>query len=334
MGENSNTENFNEFMAAQKVKPETIDLLIKDGLDDLELVSLIDQNYIKKMKINTGQALALTRAIMQLNAPDEPTSRRAPDEAGQIPTGGPAPSIDASAAPDDSRPTGTAATATSATGDELSAPLSQLKDTGLLGDQARSGHNRGKDKPLLVQDYMHSLSTYTSGQEREVMSLGGDQRLLVSSTRRTSPEHTTLPQWVRGHLRIQEELIDRGELVSIADIKAYAKYGLKIADMCALYPISRVMRFDVEYRVKVYEGALKWGDADPELMNFCIFVQYVNNSDTSKSFKKREVMPFDPSSGKEICRNYNIQKGCQLKHCKFSHVCTKCNQGHPEYRHA
>lgn len=99
---------------------------------------------------------------------------------------------------------------------------------------------------MLVQDYMQSLSTCTSRQERGMMSLGDDKRLLVSSTRRTSLEHTTLPQWVRDQLCIQEELIDSGELISVADIKAYAKYGLKIADMFALYPISCVMRFDVE----------------------------------------------------------------------------------------
>ena len=145
-----------------------------------------------------------------------------------------------------SRPTDTATTATCATGDELTAPISQQKDTGLLVEQGRSAKKRCKDKPLLAQDYMHRLSTYINRQEREVMSLGVDQRLLVSSTRRTSLEHTTLPQWVRDQLCIQEELIDSGELVSVADIKTYAKYGLKIADMFALYPISCVMRFDVE----------------------------------------------------------------------------------------
>lgn len=338
MGENSESENFIEYMLANKVKQETIDLLVKDGMDDLDLITMIDQGYIKKMKINTGQTLALSRAISQLTEPKEKLSRKAPEnptaeDAGDI-AGGSATPVDTPVMPENACPTGNTITTTTS-GDELSALLSQLKESGLLGDQGRNvpARAQGKEKPLLVQDFVHSLSGYTSGQEREVLSLGGDQRLLVSSARRVSPENTTLPQWIRGHLRIQDELIDRGELVCIADIKSYAKYGQKIADMCALYPLGRVMRFDAEYRIKVFEGALKWGDADPELMNFCVFVQFANNASAIKP-RKRDLMPSDPASGKEICRNFNLQKGCQLKQCKFAHVCAKCHQSHPEFRHA
>ena len=185
-----------------------------------------------------------------------------------------------------------------------------------------------------MQDFFTNIKAYGGGQEREVLSFGGGQRLLMSSARTITPENTTLPQWIRGQLKIQDVLIERGEFSNIADVQSYARYGQKIADMCALYPLCRVMRFDIEYGIKVFEGTLQWGDPDPELMNFCIFTQFVSNNMQKPQQRKRDLMPSDPHTGKEICRNYNIQKGCERAFCKFAHVCSRCFKNHPEHKHA
>ena len=215
---------------------------------------------------------------------------------------------------------------------DLAALMEACKKAGFL-PEAAANRPQGKEKPLFVQDFCTGFSSYGGGQEREVLSFGGDQRLLVSSSRKITPENTTLPQWIRGHLKIQEVLIERGELSNMAGILAYERYGQKISDMCTLYPLNRVMRFDVEYRIKVFEGALQWGDLDPELMNFCIFTQYIGNTQKNQQ-RKREHMPSDPHTGKEICRNYNIVKGCERTYCRFAHVCLCCFKNHPEHKHA
>ena len=307
-----------EWGTKNSLEADTVDKIISEGFTTMDIIKLMAPKHVKALKLNMGQSLALEHALKSLRP-------EASIEDEEEPQGGAAqgPQSQSDTSPTPSK------------GDELTSLLAQLKDTGLLGDsdeKNRAARPQGKEKPLLVQDFVNNLPGYSNGQEREVLSLGGDQRLLVSSAKRLNPENTSLPQWIRGHLKIQDELIERGELSTIADIKAYAKYGMKIADMCALYPLSRVMRFDAEYRVKVFEGALKWGDADPELMNFCVFVHYTRNT-SSTPIRKRDQMPLDPASGREICRNFNLQKGCTLKFCKFAHVCTKCNLGHPEFRH-
>ena len=301
------------------LEEDTIKNLISEGFTSVDVIKLMSPKHVKALKLNMGQSLALEFALKSIR-----NEARIEDEE----------ELQAMAAPSAAQSSETPA-ALQPFGRRVDHVAGTTKGKRLArGKWPQWGlRPQGKDKPLLVQDFVNSLSGYTSGQEREVLSLGGDQRLLVSSTRRVLPESTTLPQWIRGHLRIQEELMEKGELASIAEIKAYAKYGQKIADMCALYPLGRVMRFDAEYRIKVFEGLLKWGDADPELMNFCIFVQYAGANNNNK-LKKRDQMPFDPSSGKEICRNFNLQKGCRLQHCKFAHVCLKCNQNHPEFKHA
>ena len=43
----SDQENFIKFMLDNKVKQETIDVLLKDGLDDLELITYLDPGYVK-----------------------------------------------------------------------------------------------------------------------------------------------------------------------------------------------------------------------------------------------------------------------------------------------
>ena len=296
----------------------TLKRIVEEGFTSMDIVRLMMDKHIKALKLNMGQSLALEHAIKAVAPNAELTTESVSNNSASDP-----------------QPQSSAAQAEPA---ESAHNLSSLIDS--LRQSPEESHHpdtrpMGKDKPLFVQDHC-GVHYGSSGIDREVLSLGGDERLmLVSSSRKISPENTTLPQWIKGHLKIQQILTQRGELSGEAAINAYSRYGIKIADMCAIYPLPRVMRFDVEYRIKVFEGALRWGDPDPELMNFCIFVHF--NQPLYKSQKpqanKRDRMPLDPASGKEICRNYNLEKGCYLKVCRFAHVCSKCFKTHPEVRH-
>lgn len=297
----------------------TVDKIIDEGYVNIEIVKLMGPKHIKGLKLNMGQTLALEYALSKFDTvvvrePTDSESENCDD------------------------PKTAVETVTQKPTSELTELLAACK-TGDLAGAAKLSKSPGK--PLLVQDHCSRISSYRSMQEREVLSLGGDERLMmVSNTRKITPEATTLPQWIKGHLKIQDLLIQNGELGNMDSVSGYARYGQKIADMAATYPVPRVMRFDYEYRMKVFEGELQWGEADPELMNFCVFTHYVEQQSSytsdrqARPVRKRDHMTTDPASGREICRNFNIQKGCVRRDCRFAHVCAKCFQGHPEHKHA
>ena len=302
--------------------------VVEEGFTSMDIVRLMSDKHIKALKLNMGQSLALEHAIKSITPADQIRHEDATSNADQ-PARDSASS--AEAFPDQHQPQA---------GGNLASLLESLKHP------EEPGHAEtrpsGKDKPLFVQDFC-GVQNGSYGVDREVMSLGGDSRLmLVSSARKVTPENTTLPQWIKGHLKIQQVLIDRGELSGTVAISAYARYGMKIADMCAIYPVARVMRYDAEYRIKVFEGALQWGEPDPELMNFCVFVKYLSQPERTQkpTYPKRDQrdqrdrMASDPNSGKEICRNFNIRKGCNYRVCRFAHVCSKCYGSHAEVDHA
>ena len=69
---------------------------------------------------------------------------------------------------------------------------------------------QGMEKYLSVQHFVNTgIFTRTKAGYSVIWS---DQRLLVSSVKLITPENTSLPQWIREHLKIHIEVIERGEL--------------------------------------------------------------------------------------------------------------------------
>ena len=132
-------------------------------------------------------------------------------------------------------------------------------------------------------------------------------------------------------------LEDKEDMTTVLE---YVSYLTKITRLAQAFRWESLVRYDTEYRKSQVEVGFRWGADSPYL--FQLYLQ-PHQSDFSKKTNKphqtqrnnqpaqaRYANKYDPSSGKIICRKYNSAGGCDLRGCKFRHVCTTCYADHPD----
>lgn len=329
----SDQESFIKFMLDNKVKQETIDVLLKDGLDDLELITYLDPGYVKKLKLNTGQTVALSKAISKLSDQPQDSEHQHTEPAKTSDTGAESDAPPAAILPSDLR--------------RFPGNLDQLMrdvqasdrtigDAGadLQSDPWLDGRPTGKSiKALLVQDFCGLV--IAPRNDRELAHFDGATLVAKGGPKRPQPHETTIAQYLVGSTRILASLLQNNQLqCTVPAILGYLRYQVKIGEYLQSYSKESVMLFDQEFRLQQAGGQLKWGD-DSLHLGLKYLKSQQNPATQFARPSARAPGPRNPRTGVEICRNFQTPVGCSHINCKFSHVCMKagCYKPHPEHKH-
>ena len=339
MAENASTDldKFVAYLLAKRVKQDTIDALVNDGIDNVEVLALLDNGVIRKMKLNTGQTLALTKAVAELAKGSDETARRPPEAASNV---------DIPLPHDPASNTSTPIVNAHLREQNIEQLLHEVQAAdAILGssnpaaerDPWIEGHATGKSsKALLVQDFCGLV--IAPRVENELADFGDTKLVSKSGQRRPQPKDTSLSQYLVGSTRILAHLIQTNKLAcNMQTIMGYLKYQIKIGEYLQTFSKDKVMLFDQEYRLQQAAGQIEWGED-----SFHLGLKYLTTSQgyPTAAHKRLPNAPrfsqqIDPKSGLEICKNFQTPTGCLRQSCKFAHVCMKqgCYKAHPESQH-
>ena len=135
-------------------------------------------------------------------------------------------------------------------------------------------------------------------------------------------------------LRVLRAMVTE-EQIDVSEILDYIAYLTKIATFAQAFRWESVLRYDTEYRKRQADMGYKWGADSPYLMQLYLQASVGQFNDKLRPSAPRRTAnrwdnKHDPSTGSTICFKFNSQKGCQLKGCRFAHVCISCFQAHPD----
>lgn len=155
-------------------------------------------------------------------------------------------------------------------------------------------------------------------------------------------DNVTIAQYMEGSLRILRACAIEDK-VDINGIMQQVGYLIKFAQFAQTFRWKSLLNYDYEYRRAQSEAGFPWGSDSPYLMQLHLVPTSVNVEQPSHN--KRQGLPgsrpqgvqknrYDPKSGNVICHKYNGKQGCNLRGCKFAHVCLTCFGNHPGCQHS
>ena len=162
--------------------------------------------------------------------------------------------------------------------------------------------------------------------------------LMRTPTSNIRHENVTVPQWVSANMRMLSALLERRDIANRQQLLEYIKYTEEIGEYFQIYSIPSVMLYDHRYREKQSKENLPWGTPDVHSVNYYLrpsfYTRSINQDKTSIPAKSTGITNVQKdNNGQNIYRDYQAENGCKRHVCKFSHVCTVCNEKHPEYLH-
>lgn len=139
-------------------------------------------------------------------------------------------------------------------------------------------------------------------------------------------------------MRIVSALLERGDIANRQQLLEYIKYTEEIGEYFQIYSIPSVMLYDHRYREKQAKENIPWATSDVHSVNYYLrpsfYTRSINQDKTSIPTKSTGIPNVQKDkNGQNICRDYQTENGCKRCMCKFSHVCTVCNEKHPAYLH-
>ena len=99
-------------------------------------------------------------------------------------------------------------------------------------------------------------------------------------------------------------------------------YLIKIASMGQRFVWKSVVKYDTEYRKVQATSNFVWGADNAYFMQ--LFLRENSDRPYGKQDHTSQRSRVDPSSGREVCGRFNSQAGCQIRNCKYTHVCRVC----------
>ena len=214
----SDRKNFKDVAATNGLKKATIDKLIGEDFDSIEVVKLMTPLDIEELGSTKGQTRTLQLWVKSLNVSTPDPAPLPVSESGQ------------------SLP----ATASHGNDADLFMTDAEVEDSWNVEDNAaQSG------RTLFIHDFVSRVSH--DDQERAVCTQGGTQLILRSTRQKPAPETVTLPQWVSANARIMAKLIKDNTLKSNEEILDYLEYVMDLGDyaqvIVSVYIIACIMYF-------------------------------------------------------------------------------------------
>ena len=195
-----------------------------------------------------------------------------------------------------------------------------------------------------IRDFI-SKSGYKREERESVDSLGtvkvGSTELSLKDSRMPL-EKIRFTQYIEASLMILRAMVleDKADMTTVLE---YVAYIIKMSRLAQSFRWESLLRYDVEYRKAQAETGFRWGADSPYL--FQLYLQSFTGDPSKKTqgpnnqrhqqrntpqHQRTYSNKFDPATGKIICRKFNSITGCELRGCKFRHVCLSCNGEHTD----
>ena len=111
-------------------------------------------------------------------------------------------------------------------------------------------------KPLLIPDFVMQI---VPTSEEKVLSTDTDTRLLLSvGNKKPKLSNISVEQYSIANLRIFHELLSLNRLPTMADIREYLSYSIKIYELARKYSWLSVLQYDNEFRVLQHMYGYPW----------------------------------------------------------------------------
>ena len=162
-------------------------------------------------------------------------------------------------------------------------------------------------------------------EEELVIGGQGEQQVVVKSgPKKPKLENLSLSQRSLANLSIQYKLTSEGKLVGSAHMD-YLSYTTKIYQLVQKCSLSSVLQYDREYQQHQASMGLRCGTDVQHLhmLHLQTRDKQVKSIPQFQNQKKRGAGSGQSARSKGdnreagICRNYNSDKGCSYKKCKF-----------------
>ncbi len=121
---------------------------------------------------------------------------------------------------------------------------------------------------------------------------------------------SSVEEYLHAALTIGDDLV---KYVPGHDELQYCKYIRWIFDLHWNYTWSSVMVLDERFRYEQATGSKQWSDRPWEMV-VMVLVQKTGHADSERPERPEQT----------VCLNFNREKGCSFKHCKFPHFCVIC----------
>ena len=216
----------------------------------------------------------------------------------------------------------------------------QLLDLKEQKQEGKKSTEQGTVKPLYIKDFVSSNKLVLNDfEEKELfVSEGAASIVMRTPTSKIRPENVTVPQWVSANMRMFSALLERGDIANRKQVLEYIKYTEEIGEYFQIYSIPSVMLYDHSSRERQAKENIPWGTPYVHSVNYYLrssfYTRSINQDKTSIPAKSTRIPNVQKdNNGENICRDYQAENGCRRRVCKFSYVCTVCNEKHPEYLH-
>jgi hypothetical protein len=217
------------------------------------------------------------------------------------------------------------------------------------GSTATNSNAQGKEKPLLIPDFVTPAGQFLP-DEHELATSGDCSFVLKTKNNKPAPGNVTLPQWIQANARIMQLLFPS---MSPSQQHQYLDYIVSVGELMQSHTIESCLRMDDAHRRNVVEYKFPWNYLDvskeyTKLVNRAYVPKSTSNTGSRKPAPSPRLptpprMQNKPGSekwvtdpdGVPICHDYNFSsQGCvrQLNglNCKFKHACASpgCHGNH------
>ena len=196
-------------------------------------------------------------------------------------------------------------------------------------------------KPLRIVDFVSRLLPNEDEQLLSSDASSNTKVYLAIGHKKPKLTSVSIDQYSVANIKIFYELLTSNRLPTLHDIQDYLSYAVKIFEMSRKYTWESVLKYDDEFRVLQHMYSFPWSYDQHHLHEVMLVPRYVETKNALGFSGKTPPPSFGThtSSGLEICRNFNRQKGCAKSGCKFAHVCNRqvgsqvCGKTHPGHAH-
>ena len=194
------------------------------------------------------------------------------------------------------------------------------------------------------------MDTGASSSEK-IVAMGEDLDFVWrAGAKKPKLESLNVAQWSSANIAILYKLVEEGTL-PMSNSFDYLSYTSYIYSLVQTHDLVSVFYYDREYRRLQHMHKFRWGTAVNHLapgflrlkpVGPSTFVQAESRKPAPKGVEKKLDNTHSKfnfashtGSGKTICRRYNGRMGCNMRGCKFEHVCNVpgCGQAHPGVQH-
>ncbi len=191
-----------------------------------------------------------------------------------------------------------------------------------------------------IRDHISSRTKDKSGSRDPSGTLTVNGLDVVLKESKGQLESVRVTQYMEASLRILQLMVAEDK-ASLSQVMDYAGYIMKIASFAQSFKWESVLRYDYEYRKAQAKLGFHWGADSAYLMQLYLIPSTPMPTSTADNAGKprpgtnlpRTRNKYDPNSGVIICQRYNGRQGCQLRGCKYAHVCASCYKPHAEVSH-